>query len=100
MLKTSDMQSAADDLATDLQGVLDGVVSNDEFRARHPIAGQTGPLEELLCHVEHYLGDADIRRRDSVYRSMQNAEMQKLISLLCSGRLNEAAKIHLLGQSD
>ena len=93
------MPATSEQLANDLQGVLDGSVTADEFRTRHPVAGQTGPLEAVLCHVEHYLSDADIRRRDSAYRAIQDAEMEKLISLLRSGRLNNATEIHFLGQS-
>ena len=99
MLKRPYMQTTVDELADNLQGLLDGSVTSDEFRAHHPIAGQTGPVEVVLCHVEHYLADADIRRRDSDYRAMQDAEMEKLISLLRSGRLNDATEINFLSQS-
>jgi len=93
------MQAWVEQLANDLQGVRDGLVTADEFRTRHPISCETGPLEIILCLVEHYLDDADIRLRDSAYGGMQDAEMQKLISALRSGRLSDATEIHFLGRS-
>lgn len=99
MLKKANMQASVEQLANDLQGVLDGFVTTGEFRTRHPIAGETGPLEIILCLVEHYLDDADIRHRDAAYGATQDAEMQKLISALRSGRLSDATEIHFLGRS-
>jgi hypothetical protein len=63
------------------------------------IGSATGALEDVLCQVEHYLADSDIRRSDSGYRAMQDGEMQKLISTLGSGRLSDAAKISFIGDS-
>jgi len=93
------MQAGIEQLANDLQGLLDGSVTTDDFRTCHPIPGETGPLETVLCLVQHYLDDADIRQRDAAYETMQNAEMQKLISALRAGRLSDATKIHFLGRS-
>jgi hypothetical protein len=94
------MRASLEQLADDLQSVLDGSLNAEEFRTRHPIRGETGAFVEVLCLVQHYLDDADIRRRDSEYRAMQDAEMEKLISTLRSGRLSDAAKIHFLGYSE
>ena len=94
------MSTSLEQLADDLQAVREGSVSAEEFRARHPIRGETGAIEEILCSVEHYLADGDIRQRDFDYGAMQDAEMEKLISTLRCGRLNDAAKIHFLGCSE
>jgi hypothetical protein len=94
------MGTSLDQLADDPNSVLDGVLTAEEFRLRHPTQDQTGSVLEVLCLVEHYLADADIRSKDFDYRSMQEAEMKKLISALRSGRLNDAAKIHFLGYSE
>ena len=94
------MSTSLEQLADDLQRVLDGSVSPDEFRARHPIRGETGAIGDILCRVEHYLADGDIRQRDFDYRAMQKVEMEKLIFSLRCGRLNDAAKIHFLGRSE
>ena len=93
------MGSSAEHLSDDLQSVLEGALSPEQFRARNPIAGHAGLLETVLCLVEHYLVDADVRKQDVSYRDMQDAEMRKLIEMLRSGRLDEAAKIHFLGDS-
>jgi hypothetical protein len=93
------MTAPIQQIADDLQAILDGSLGPEEFRARHPISGQTGRIEQVLCVVEHYLADGDIRRKDSGYRDMQDTEMQKLISCLRSGRIGDALKINFLGHS-
>ena len=93
------MRVSVEQLSDDLQGVLEGTLSPGEFRARNPIAGYERSLQTVLCLVEHYLADADIRSRDAGYRDMQDTEMRKLIAMLRSGRLDDAAKIHFLGYS-
>jgi hypothetical protein len=90
---------SVDQLSDDLQGVLEGTVTPDQFRTGHPILGQEPSLEKVLCLVEHYLADGDIRSRDDSYREMQDSEMRKLIALLRSGRLREAESVHFLGYS-
>jgi hypothetical protein len=94
------MGTSLDQLADDLKSVLDGTLTPEEFRMRHPTQNETGAVLEVLCLVEHYLTDADIRSRDFDYRCMQESEMKKLISALRSGRVNNATKIHFLGYSD
>jgi hypothetical protein len=93
------MKVSVEQLAGDLQGVLDGTLSPGQFRARNPIAGHELHLEAVLCRVEHYFADADIRGRDSEYRDMQDADMRKLIAMLRSGRLDDAARIDFFGNS-
>jgi len=70
-----------------------------EFRERYPIQKTTIELEPVLVNVEHYLADADIRARDERYRTMQDAEMARLISALRSGDLAAACQISFLGRS-
>jgi hypothetical protein len=60
---------------------------------RHPIPGQSKPIVRILCLLEHYLSDADIRERDVDYAAMQKAELAKLISLLSEGAVEEASAI-------
>lgn len=94
------MGTSLEQLADDLKNVLDGVLTAEEFRIRHPTRGETGAVLKVLCLVEHYLADDDIRSKDFNYRVMQEAEMRKLISAVRSGRLSDAARIHFLGYSD
>jgi hypothetical protein len=53
----------------------------------------------ILCHVELYLADADVRSRDESYRAMQDAEMRRLIAMLRFGWLDVAARINFLAYS-
>ena len=59
-----------------------------------------GPAEASFHDLQHFLADADIRAKDSAYRTMQEGEMQRLIRLLKSGANAQAlAKITFLGVS-
>ena len=93
------MRSAPEALAEDLQAMLDHSMDSDTFRSRHPNQQQDAVIETILCQVEHYLADADIRDRNSDYAALQTTEMKKLISLLRSGDLDSAAGVHFLGHS-
>ncbi len=86
-------------LLADLEALQMETLSPDEFRMRHPIRGLTGHLEAILCNLEHYLADGDIRARDADYKSFQNAELAKLIAQLRSGRLDQASRIDFLSVS-
>lgn len=94
------MPSSPDQLADDLQALLEGSVDASAFRRRHPIEHEAGPIGEILCLLEHYLSDADIRARDVRYAEMQESELKKLISLLRSGQIEKAGHVHFLGYSD
>jgi hypothetical protein len=69
-------------LAADLEALLEGALTEDDFRLRY----QSGPPSRVVAvirgNLEHYLADADIRARDPEYRAMQNGELLKLIRLL------------------
>ena len=48
------------------------------------------PLSGVLVNLQHYLADEDIRQRDSVYRQMQESELDRLIALLRSAAPSDA----------
>lgn len=60
-----------------------------------------GPASAVYHGLQHFLADADIRAKDSGYRTMQEREMLKLIRLLNAGAdANALAKITFLGVSN
>jgi hypothetical protein len=87
-------------LANDLESLAAGPVSEADFRDKYAAAESPAVLRIIWPNLEHYLADADIRRRDPSYRAMQDAEMAKLVRLLRVGASDvELAKIHFLGRS-
>lgn len=59
-----------------------------------------GPASATYHGLQHFLADADIRAKDSGYRTMQEREMQKLIRLLNAGADADAlAKTTFMGVS-
>ena len=86
-------------LANDLESLAAGTVAEATFRDKYA-AESPAVLRIIWPNLEHYLADADIRRRDPSYRAMQDAEMAKLVRLLRAGASDaELAKIHFLGRS-
>lgn len=86
----------SEDLIDDLEGLLVGHLSSTEFETRHPIRNVSGHLEAILCNLQHYLADADIRERDSDYKAFQDAELRKLVAHLRAGRVDQASRINFL----
>ena len=83
-------------LVADLEALQAGWLAPSDLWLRHPIAGMSGDLEQVLCNLEHYLADGDIRERDPEYRRFQDAEFQKLINHLRAGRLQGAAAVNFV----
>jgi hypothetical protein len=87
-------------LANDLESLAAGTVSEADFRDKYAAAESPAVLRIIWPNLEHYLADADIRRRDLSYRAMQDAEIAKLVRLLRARAPDaELAKIHFLGRS-
>jgi hypothetical protein len=55
--------------------------------------------EFVLSFLEHYFDDEDVRRRDPIYGTMQNHELQKLVSRLRQSDYEGAAKVTFLNVS-
>ena len=55
--------------------------------------------EFVLSFLEHYLDDEDIRKRDQSYGTMQNNELDKLVSRLQESDFEGAAKVTFLNIS-
>lgn len=55
--------------------------------------------ESVLAFLDHYLDDEDIRKRDPSYGTMQNNELDKLISRLQQADFESAAKVTFLNVS-
>lgn len=85
-------------LANKLEAVLAGSLPLENVLADP--TNFEGMAEASFHGLQHFLADADIRAKDSAYRSMQEREMQRLIVLLKSGADAKAlAKITFLGTS-
>ena len=69
-------------LATDLEAVLKGALTEEDFRLRYQSGPPSTVVDVLWENLEHYLADTDIRARDPEYRAMQNGELLKMIRLL------------------
>jgi hypothetical protein len=69
-------------LATDLEAVLKGALTEEDFRLRYQSGPTSSLVDAIWGNLEHYLADADIRSRDPEYRAMQNGELLNLIRLL------------------
>ena len=86
------------ELANDLERHLNGIVDAQFIREQY---GNTdnSDISALMCSIEHFLSDSDIRAKDINYRKMQEEEMTKLIKLLRSDRINDAKRISFLRKS-
>lgn len=78
-----------------------GLLDCDEARRRI----ESGPgfqfpkSEFVVAYLAHYLDDLDLRKRDPAYATMQNAELNRLISRLQDSDYEGAAKVTFLGVS-
>ncbi|OAI56784.1 hypothetical protein AYO49_03585 [Verrucomicrobiaceae bacterium SCGC AG-212-N21] len=89
----------ADSLAQDLELLGSGTLSAEGFRARYK-SSQSAVATAVWPYVEHFLADDDIRARDDEYRTMQETELAKLVSLLRAGAPeSELRQITFLGYS-
>jgi hypothetical protein len=86
------------ELANDLERHLHGTVDAEFIREQY---GNTdnSDISALMCSIEHFLSDSDIRAKDTTYCKMQEEEMTKLINLLRSDRINDARRISFLEKS-
>jgi len=100
---TSESEGHVLELANELDGLLTGQVTPEQFETRYRAKYQAGVVPhdilDLIASVAHYLSDADIRARDAEYRNMQEQEMRRLIEALRGGNLDVAARISFLGPS-
>lgn len=91
--------ATAKSLAQKLEAVLAGSHAL-ECVLKDP-ANFEGPAKAAFHGLQHFLADADVRAKDSAYRTMQEEEMLKLIRLLKSGADATAlSRISFLGLSD
>ena len=86
-------------LANDLEDLLEGKVQVETIKERYVGHEPDQEFSRVLCYLEHYFSDSDIRERDSRYKEMQNREMLKLINLIRSGDCKKASMISFLGES-
>jgi hypothetical protein len=87
-------------LADELEALRSGTLTESQFRAKCQATIAPDLLSVTWEYLEHYLADCDIRERDSDYRVMQDAEVEKLVPLLRAGASDaELRKIHFLGHS-
>ena len=95
-----DRQAEASDLADALESLRIGRLSEDAFRAKYQHDENAALANLIWPNLEHYLADGDIRERDAAYRTMQDADMQRLVTLLRTGAPDsELTKIHFLRES-
>ena len=83
-------------LISDLEAFGAGKLAARDFRLRHPVTDVDQQLQEIMCSLEHYLADADVRERDAEYRHFQDGELRKLIGHLRDGHFEEATAIDFL----
>ena len=90
----------ANRLADDLDLLRAGTLSEQDFRATWQTRVVPERLSVIWPNLEHYLADVDIRKRDPIYRAMQDTELQTLVRLLRAGApAVELAKVTFLGHS-
>lgn len=86
------------ELANDLERHLHGTVDAEFIRDQYGNTNNSD-IATLMCSIEHFLSDSDIRGKEINYRKMQEEEMTKLIKLLRSGGINDAKRISFLQKS-
>ena len=87
-------------LATDLEALLKGALTEEDFRLRYQSVPTSPFVDAIWGNLEHYLADADIRGRDPEYRVMQNGELLKLIQLLrADAPMTQLQRINFLRRS-
>jgi len=82
--------------ADDLELLLTGKLSCESFKSVYA-SSRLSNIFDIMCNVEHFISDSDIREKDSRYRTMQEKEMRKLIQMLRTGNIDDAKLISLLG---
>jgi len=87
-------------LATDLEALLKGALTEEDFRLRCQSVPTSPFVDAIWGNLEHYLADADIRGGDPEYRVMQNGELLKLIQLLrADAPMTQSQRINFLRRS-
>jgi hypothetical protein len=87
-------------LAADLEALLNGALTEDDFRLRYQSVPTSTFVDAIWGNLEHYLADADIRRRDPDHGAMQNGELLKLIRLLrADAPMTQLQRINFLRRS-
>ena len=87
--------------ADDLERLARGELPPEDLRERYRWDSEAPEvILHIMCYVDHYLSDEDIRAKDDAYREMQDSEMSKLIELIRAGAPRERlVKIHFLGRT-
>jgi hypothetical protein len=94
------MMADMDNLAPDLEALLEGALTVEDFRSRYQSRPTSTVVDAIRGNLEHYLADADIRARDPRYRTMQNGELLKLIGLLREDApIVELRRVNFLGRA-
>ena len=87
-------------LADALTDLLQGRSTAQQFRAVwSPRRSKLPLLDVVLSNVDHYLADTDIRARDEEHRRMQDADLEKMITLLRQGATDRLSQITFLHRS-
>ena len=89
-----------DNLASDLEALLEGALTVEDFRSRYQSGPTSTVVDAIRGNLEHYLADADIRASDPEYRTMQNGELLNLIGLLREDApIVELRRVNFLGRA-
>jgi len=87
-------------LSDDLEALLHEEITEEEIMNKYEEACNMGDeVDAVLCNLDHFLCDKDIREKDQGCRRMQETEMEKLIAFIRQGNIQKATKIHFLGES-
>lgn len=87
-------------LASDLDGLIDGRLGDEAILETY-FTGPIHPkLKEIKENIGQYIDDHDKREEDEEYRTMQEGEMRKLIHLLRLSRIEQAKKINFLYETE
>lgn len=88
------------DLASDLEALMLGKLTDEEFRRRYPSELGSQLRDAIWGNLEHYFADAVIRARDADYQTMQDREMMRLIRLLRDDApLTELQRVNFLSSA-
>ena len=87
------------ELANDLENLLESKVQTEAIKERYSGQEPDEEFRQVMCYLEHYFSDSDIREQDSRYKEVQNKEMSKLIRLIRSGNYKKASMVSFLNES-
>ncbi|MGW8272773.1 MAG: hypothetical protein ACWGN7_05225 [Thermodesulfovibrionales bacterium] len=87
-------------LAADLNDYLEGRIGEEAILDRYFTEKMDPRLKTIKENIGQYLDDYERRMEDDEYREMQRGEMEKLIHLLRLGKVEEAARINFLYESE